>query len=90
MRAKTCGQVYDQHARIFSAMRRRATRRAAAADPRTGGNENLVHNWGNRAAQEVWEAHWRQVREMDCIYARRYDLAKMTDPMWTRSGKVTA
>lgn len=88
MRAKTCVQVYEQHARIFRAMMRRATRRAATADPRTGGTENLVFNWGNSAARQVWEAHWRQVRELDCVYARRYDLAKTTDP--THKARVTA
>lgn len=38
----------------------RTIRLAAIADPRTGGNELLIHNWGNDAAKAVWRDGWRR------------------------------
>lgn len=38
----------------------RTRRLAALADPRTGGNETLCHNWGNAQARAVWLAGWRR------------------------------
>lgn len=52
----------------------RTTKLAAIADPRTGGNENLVHNWGNEAARQVWANGWKRWRAYADAADRRYNL----------------
>lgn len=72
---KTAAQVYDQHQRIFRAYMARGTRKAAIAHPETGGNELLIHNWGNDAARAVWRETWAAYYRTDAAYKALYDAA---------------
>lgn len=59
----------DRRHRAWRRFMSSATKLAAIADPRTGGNETLCHNWGNAESRAAWAAGWRRWR----AYAERSD-----------------
>lgn len=73
---KTTTQIYEQRDRIFRMSMERGRRRAAAADPATGGSEHLVSNWGNDASRAAWAATWAAWRKVDELADRMYDEAE--------------
>lgn len=79
---KTANDIYFQGKRLFERHHRLMTSRAAAAHPETGGQWNLVHNWGNDAARAVIakaEARWNRIRPIeDRLYAK----AMLRDPFY--------
>jgi len=73
---KTTTELYDQHQRMFKKTCELATRFANEADPRTGGDALLIHNWGNEVSKQVWaryEARWPKMR---AIFERLYNEAE--------------
>lgn len=66
------GQKRSRAWRIFM---RRTIKLAAIADPRTGGNEMLIHNWGNEAARLIWSNGWKRWRAYSAECDRRYNAA---------------
>lgn len=73
---KTRAEIYGQWQRMFAALMRRGIRLAKKADPATGGNDCLVHNWGNDAARNAWRQTWDLERAVRAIYSRLYDAAE--------------
>ena len=73
---KTTTSIYVQRQRLFSMMMRRGTRRAAAADPRTGGMHSLVHNWGNKEAAAAIADMWAAWSRISDASKKAYDLAE--------------
>lgn len=61
--------------RAWRTFMRRTHKLAAIADPRTGGNEMLIHNWGNEAARLVWANGWKRWRTYSEQCDRRYNAA---------------
>lgn len=73
---KTPATIYAQQQRVSDMLWRRTTRKAAEADPETGGNMMLVNNWGNEAANAVWSAHWERSDRISKIADRLYNEAE--------------
>ena len=48
-REATRSEVYDRWQRLFRRQMERGKAWATAADPRTGGLQQMCHNWGNEA-----------------------------------------
>lgn len=66
------GALVDRKNRAWRTFMRRTHKLAALADPRTGGNEMLVHNWGNDQARAVWAHGWERWRRYGAAFDRRY------------------
>lgn len=81
---KTPAMIYEQNQRIQSAIWARTTKRAAVAHPETGGNWNLVHNWGNAKAKAIWVAHTVTTTRVYAIYDRLYARAMLADPYYVQ------
>ena len=63
---KTPGQIHEQRVRLFHKMVDLTTARAKRRHPATGGNHQLVHNWGNDEAKAIWhhsQRAWASISE---------------------------
>lgn len=72
---KTLREIGDQHTRLYRRIMGRGYVRARAADPRTGGNVTLVHNWGNEAARAAWREASERTKALRDIYRHVFDCA---------------
>lgn len=63
----------DKRRRAWRRFISRTTKLAAAADPATGGNESLVHNWGNQEARRIWAEGWKRWRAYAEAADKRYN-----------------
>ena len=70
---KTTDQLYYQKGRLFEALRRNTTAQAKKAHPETGGNEHLIHNWGNVESKTIWTTAWARWGKIAKIYKDLYD-----------------
>ena len=92
---KTIATLYDNKQRAFALFLRRTTKLAEQAHPETGGNQQLVLNWGNDAARAVWRRGWDRWRRYDAAYRRAYDLALHDEhgplfrPLWCQHCKAS-
>jgi hypothetical protein len=64
----------DKRRRAWRRFMSRTTKLAAIADPRTGGNESLVHNWGNQEARRIWAEGWKRWRAYAEAADKRYNM----------------
>lgn len=87
---KTTSQIYQMQTRMYRNLAERTRRLAARADPATGGNSLLIHNWGNAAARAVKakaDARWSH---LSALLDRMYDEAEHRRhgpdfrPLWCR------
>jgi hypothetical protein len=69
---KTTSEIYQQWERISAKIQEAAREEAKKADPDTGGNEMLVHNWGNPEARKAYEKAGRRRVIFGRIYERLY------------------
>jgi len=63
---------YFKKTKLFRTATMRATKLASIADPATGGNQCLVRNWGNEAANRIWSETMAKERKASEVYNARY------------------
>ena len=69
---RKCQALGVKRDRAFRTFMRRTMKLARAAHPATGGNECLVHNWGNDEARRIWADGWRRWRSYSAAADRRH------------------
>jgi hypothetical protein len=86
---KTATQIYQQNERIYRKSCMLAVKQAKAADPSTGGNGLMVHNWGNAEAKAAWAKHEQRSHKTQAAFDRLYNAAEHNynhgdhfRPMW--------
>ena len=60
--------------RTWSTFTARQRKLVALADPRTGGDNGLAHNWGNDASRAVMANGWRRWHAYSEAFHARYSL----------------
>ena len=74
-RQKTTSEIYQQHNRIYSLMYQNASNQIKQADPDTGGNHMLTHNWGNDKARKFLQQFQDRTIKLNAIYTPLYQKA---------------
>ena len=59
---KTQLEVIAHFRQVWQESTEQARREAFAADPATGGNPQLCHNWGNAGAKQAWAEHYARTK----------------------------
>jgi hypothetical protein len=73
---KTTTQIYEQRQRVFRLAMSVARDSAHRVHPETGGQELLVHNWGNAESKAAWARGWDRWHRIAGAFDSAYDAAE--------------